>query len=158
MNDLTAGSIMTAKVMTAETCWSVQHLAEFLVEHSISGAPVVDEDGKVVGVVSLTDIVRHDAVPVEGDRQSSFYHDADGTFYSARDLEGFRVVKEDRVRVADIMTPIVYKVDRNRRLTEVADDMVRGRIHRVLVTQGDEVIGIISALDMLKAVRDQARV
>jgi len=154
MKDLTAQSVMTAEVKTAETSWSIQHLAEFLIEHSISGAPVLDDEGTLAGVVSLTDIVRHDTIPVEGPRRSSFYHDGDGTIYSSRELEGFRIVNEDRVTVGDIMTPIVFKVKEDTPLPAVADDMIRGQIHRVLVTRGNELVGIISALDMLKAVRD----
>jgi len=154
MKDLTAKSVMTTDVKVAESSWSVQHLAEFLIEHSISGAPVVDDDGRLAGVVSLTDIVRHDTIPGESAKRSSFYQDGDGTFYSSQELSGFRVVNEDRVTVGEIMTPVVYKVPENASLIDVADDMIRGQIHRVLVTQGRELVGIISALDMLKAIRN----
>lgn len=154
MKDLTAQSVMTTDVKIAESSWSIQHLAEFLTEHSISGAPVLDDEGRLAGVVSLTDIVRHDTIPVESTKRSSFYQDGDGTFYSSQELNGFRVVNEDRVTVGEIMTPIVYQVPEHASLIDVADDMIRGQIHRVLVTKGHELVGIISALDMLKTVRD----
>ena len=50
--------VMTHKVLTAGSDWTLAELKTFLLEHSISGAPVVDAHGKLVGVVSATDVMR----------------------------------------------------------------------------------------------------
>ena len=56
--------------------------------------------------------------------------------------------------VQDIMTPTVFSVDEEAALQHVADAMIRGRIHRVFVTRQKKLVGIITALDMLKIIRD----
>ena len=66
MKGLTAKDVMTREVLEAKAEWSLQSLAEFFIENSISGAPVTSESGKLVGVVSLTDIIRHDTLLEKG--------------------------------------------------------------------------------------------
>jgi len=57
MRELRAKDIMTKNILKVREDWSVHRLAEFFAENSISGAPVISTDGKLVGVVSLTDII-----------------------------------------------------------------------------------------------------
>ena len=52
------------------------------------------------------------------------------------------------------MTPMLFEVPETATVQEIADMMVRGGIHRVLVTSRKKLIGIVSALDILKVVRD----
>jgi CBS domain-containing protein len=52
------------------------------------------------------------------------------------------------------MTPTIFRVNENATVQQVADTMIRGRIHRVFVTQEEKVVGIISAADMLRVIRD----
>jgi len=59
--------------------------------------------------------------------------------------------------VRDIMNPVVYKVWKDTPIHEMADLMIKGRIHRLLVMDEDRVVGIATTMDMLKAVRDLAR-
>ncbi|RDH45035.1 CBS domain-containing protein [Zooshikella ganghwensis] len=148
-----ASDLMTTQVFTAHYDWSVNQLADFLVDHQISGAPVIDESGKLLGVVTLTDLVRYaslqsDEPPV---RDSSFYQALDNYRLSSEERNAFRVTVDNSTLVADIMTPLVYEVEPVTPLVQVAEAMVRGKIHRVLVTQNKEVVGIISVLDLLKA-------
>ena len=59
MKELTAKDVMTREVLAVGADWPLERLADFPVENSISGAPVTSEDGRLLGVVSVTDIVRH---------------------------------------------------------------------------------------------------
>jgi CBS domain-containing protein len=52
------------------------------------------------------------------------------------------------------MTPVIFSVSENARFQEMADTMVGGRIHRLIVTDGDSVIGIVTTLDLLRGLRD----
>ena len=63
MRGLTAKQVMTSKVLVAEADWSIERLCEFLIVKSISGAPVQSKEGNLIGVVSLSDIVRYDTQP-----------------------------------------------------------------------------------------------
>src|SRR6185369_12919234 len=56
MRPITAADVMNPRVLAAAADWTLPELADFLVEHEISGAPVVDAAGRLLGVVSVTDI------------------------------------------------------------------------------------------------------
>jgi predicted transcriptional regulator len=150
---LTAKDIMTREVLSARETWSVDRLAEFLIEHSISGAPVAAEDGKLIGVVSMTDIVRNRSVPVMEVTGPHEYYQALDRRFAREEISSLRFGSEDRTTVRDIMTPVVFEVGEDAAVRDVADAMIRGRIHRVFVTRERKPLGIISALDVLKVVR-----
>ena len=59
-----AKDIMNPDILAVGMDWSIDQLADYLIENSISGAPVISHDGKLHGVVSLTDIVRYKSIPV----------------------------------------------------------------------------------------------
>ena len=61
MRRLIARDLMNEEVMTVPADWTARQLAEFLTDNEISGAPVVDGEGHVVGVVSLSDLARSEA-------------------------------------------------------------------------------------------------
>ena len=63
MRGLTAYQVMTTEVLAVEADWSIERLCEFLIVNSISGAPVQSKGGNLIGVVSLSDIVRYDTQP-----------------------------------------------------------------------------------------------
>ena len=58
------------------------------------------------------------------------------------------------VTVRDIMTPVIYKVSEDTLVPEVADTMIKNRIHRVFVTHEEQLVGIIATPEMLQVVRD----
>jgi len=146
---LTAGDLMTGDILTVRPDWPVPALTDFLAKNSISGAPVVGEDGRLVGVVSLTDVARgkeRRAPPSASER----YVDGPAFVFAPTRKEIGARGPRPRVTVGDIMTPMVFDVPIDATVPEIADAMVRGRIHRVFVTENGMVIGIISALDLLR--------
>lgn len=155
-----ASDVMTRGVQCAGADWTVEELGRFLASHSISGAPVIDEHGHVIGVVSATDIIRAAAngaiATSEGEQQgaSAFYNDMAGMQLDKADLASMHLVSESLVTVRDIMTPMMFEVREDAELSEVADMMVRGRIHRVVVTRHGKVTGMISSLDLVRVLRD----
>jgi CBS domain-containing protein len=157
MGTLTAKDIMNRDVFTVRADWMVDQLADFLIENSISGAPVVSENGKLIGVVSLTDIVRYKSIPMNNPQPNmphEYYLHAPERLYSAEEIESFRIEAESLVTVRDIMTPMTFNVTEGTSLKRVADSMIRGRIHRVFVTKKEVLVGIITSMDMLKVIRD----
>jgi len=157
MTVLTAQQIMNPEILTAHAHWTLDQLAGFLVENGISGAPVVSDDESLIGVVSLTDLVRHDSMhgyEVTAEQTHDYYHYALQEQYAREELAALRVQTELLATVNDIMTPLIFQVSENTPVQEVADTMIRGRIHRVFVTRGKKVVGLIAALDMLKIIRD----
>ncbi len=149
---ITAEEVMTKQVVTVPYDWSVDRLARFLTDKSISGAPVVDEAGQVVGVVTLSDIVRQTGSGTVdmARRDDDFYQRMHDAHLSGEDQRAFHEAVDQSVLINDIMTPVVFEVANNTPLHQVADAMVSGRIHRVLVTDKRKMKGIITSLDILK--------
>lgn len=148
---LTAADIMTREILPAHDSWDIITLAEFLVANGISGAPVIDEEGALRGVVSVTDIARF---TVEGDaaeeRRYAHQFYTDRINFEEEELsEGIEVREDDSARVTDIMTPTVFTVDEETTLEEVSRSMVSNHIHRVFVSKQGRITGLISALDIL---------
>ncbi|MEF8939688.1 MAG: CBS domain-containing protein [Salinivenus sp.] len=148
-----AKDLMTTDVKTVEADWPIDRVAQFLIDHDISGAPVVDDD-QLVGVISLTDLARHNSSAGESvsERPTAYYrHELEGQ-YSDEDLDNLHLTEGDETTVEHVMTPQVYDVNEHTSIQQVAQVMHRGGIHRVFVTEDGEVRGIITALDMLKVV------
>ncbi len=157
MRALTAKYIMTNNVLEVRADWSLHRLAEFLVENSISGAPVISEDGKLTGVVTSADIIANDTIS-ENDPESygphEYYLHSLEHRYAKVEIASFSIHGEPLTTVGDIMTPTVFMVTEDTTLKEVADIMIKNLIHRIFVTREEKIVGIISASDMLKVIRD----
>lgn len=153
MKATTASEVMTRGVLTVDADWSISELATFLEDHAISGAPVVDAEGGLLGVVSVTDIARRGAVAESTAAEThAFYHHGVERVVAREEAARFRVV-DDASKVRDIMTPMIFSVEATASVEEVADAMIRGRIHRLFVMQDKRLVGVISSLDLLSQIR-----
>jgi len=155
--ETTVSDVMSSEVLSAEAGWSLDKLAEFLIDNSISGAPVTDADGELVGVVSMTDIVRQSGT-AGNNPGSEATHDVYRyeleRHLSQEEIKIFHTHYESPVEVRDIMTPMIFKVAEDDNIKDVAGTMLKGNIHRVFVTRGKKLVGIVTSLDMLKVIRD----
>lgn len=152
----TAADVMTKDVATVDSDWPIDRLMTFLADRAISGAPVVNAEGEPIGVVSLTDVARN-GVTVEGAagaNANAYYADGLARHVSREELGGFHADAGSATLVRDVMTPVVFAVDADATVQEVAATMTTGRVHRVLVTRAGKMAGIISAMDLLPLVRD----
>jgi CBS domain-containing protein len=154
---MTVSDIMRSEVLSAGVDWSLETLADFLVDNSISGAPVTTQDGELVGVVSLTDIVRQSSMSNShsdsGNTHDVYLYELE-SHMSRDEIRVFHAQEDSTVRVSDIMTPMIFRVDPDTSLQEIAETMLKGRIHRVFVTEDGRLTGIVTALDMLQVIRD----
>jgi CBS domain-containing protein len=66
----------------------------------------------------------------------------------------FHTQYESPVQVREIMTPMIFNVSEDDSVQAVADTMLKGRIHRVFVTRGNLLTGIVTSLDMLQVIRN----
>ncbi len=154
MIKLTAADVMTRGVQTVGADWTLDELRTFLVAHSITGAPVCDEAGKLVGVISATDLMRAAAEQDGTTENEHLYALGFDRRLDEDELRGLHLEAGSTTRVREVMTPLVFEVTPDASLFTVADMMTRGRIHRVFVSRGTKLEGVVSALDLVRVLRD----
>ena len=156
----TVADIMQRDVESISPDATVRELTRLLSDRDISGAPVVDEDGALVGVVSATDIVRkaaedstldlveHASVP---DTEIA-YHLPEEPDWLLVDWSAVGVPTQDRMTVADIMTEVSFGVSPSTSVRELAEFLSRGKIHRAVVLDEHKLVGIVTTMDVLRAI------
>ncbi|MDD5302067.1 MAG: CBS domain-containing protein [Elusimicrobia bacterium] len=140
-----AKDIMRKKVVAVESWLTLPELSKIFAEKSISGAPVVDEAGAILGVVSQTDLVRTRREAPAG--VPSYHREFDDTVRAA----GLHFEELDRTRVEQIMTPGAISLDEMTPVEKVAKVMIDSHIHRVLITRGEKLAGIVTTMDLMRA-------
>jgi len=152
MRLITAADLMNPRVLTVRQDLTVRELANVLVENEISGAPVEDRSGKLVGVVSLTDIAaafaEDEDEEEEGERGDFFLSEWEDDGMTREEIEELGL-DEAELTVAEIMTPEVFTVREDTPVSEIAEAMIQNHVHRIIVTREDRVVGIISTSDLL---------
>ncbi|EDM47108.1 CBS domain-containing protein [Marinobacter algicola] len=149
-----AYEIMTPSIKAVPQSWTMDRLARFLTDNEITGSPVTDETGEIVGIATLKDITefRWNASRSESDARMTPEEEQE-----ARRLRMaiFEEMGKVPVEVRDIMTPIVLSVDEQTPVRDIADIMMREHLHRIFITKDDKITGIVTTYDMLKLISDQ---
>ncbi|MEU2865605.1 CBS domain-containing protein [Streptomyces mirabilis] len=140
------GSVMATEVVTARYGTPFKEVARLLTEHRISGLPVIDEDDKVLGVISETDLmVRQAAVPdpYETPRRFRFT----GLTRGAR-----RQAAKGHARTAgQLMSVPPVTVHADETIAEAARTMAHSRVERLpVVDDEDRVVGIVTRRDLIQ--------
>ena len=151
MSERTARDVMTPEIEAIPETLTVRNLATFLIDNEISGAPVEDENGQLVGVVSLTDLARSASEGGSGlgERRSTFYMPDWEEIANPNELAELHL-EDDGLLVRDIMTPTVLAVDVDMPVSQVAKAMLEGHVHRLVVIDDTKVVGIVSSTDLLQ--------
>ena len=139
--------VMTPNVITVDPDTLVQDLAKLLSERNISGAPVVDKTGGIVGIVSEGDLLHRSELGTERHTQKRrawwLEHFASEL---ARDY-----VKSHGRTVKDIMTRDVATVSEDTELADIATLLETKRIKRVPVLRDGKIVGIVSRANLVRA-------
>jgi CBS domain-containing protein len=149
-----AKNIMNPNVVTVTDTMDLREVAKILVEERISGAPVVDELGHLVGVISQSDLVEYElATERELTVEAAFYRRPyDESLDPSR---GFQIEELPTDTVKDVMTPYLITVQEDTPIREVAARMAECGIHRLVVVDEDQQIrGIVTSLDVLRWVAE----
>ncbi len=151
---VTARDIMREDVVTVSYAAPLSDVERTLGDHRISGAPVTDEAGHVVGIVSLKDLIERYAENPESHprRGDGFYHLSTQELLDD-DFNSFEVPAEAEETAADIMTAEVYSVPVYAGLRDIAGVMSDRKVHRVLVQDKGRYIGLISTMEILDVLR-----
>ena len=150
-----ARDVMTTKVVTAKSTDSISDLVTRICEHKISGLPVVDEGGRLQGIVSKTDLLAHELLHqfdrvYEVDLRVIFNAMGETVPPSVDVMKSADGAGESRV--GSIMKSPVVTASPDTPLTEIAQLMQTHNIHRVVITEGERVAGIVTSMDLLKLI------
>jgi CBS domain-containing protein len=140
-----ASDVMTSNVISVTPDMTVREVARTFVDNGISGAPVLDPQGHVVGMISEGDLLRRSEIGTEGRTRSSWL-DLWSASHEARDY-----VKTHALKVSDVMTTDVVAVQPDTLLGEVAGILETRRIKRVPVTKAGRLVGIVSRANLVQA-------
>jgi len=140
-----AKDVMSVEVVTISSRTTVLEAAKLMLDRRISGLPVVNEEGRLVGIVTEGDLMRRAEIGTE----------LLPSIPNPKAIDDFKLsgeyFKSHGGRVEDIMTRDAVRVFENTPLAEVAALMALKGIKRVLVMGNDKVAGIISRADFLRA-------
>ena len=150
----TARDVMQTEVLVLNESDSLLEAHQFFLRHDITGAPVVNDDGLLVGVVSISDLMRAE----DEDRDTSrtvadYFSDYSGYANPNFDLDELRE-RLSEIPVSEVMTQDPICVAPDCPVNEIAALIRKHRIHRVLVaspgSEGEqEIAGIISLFDLV---------
>lgn len=161
LNKIHARSLMRTQVLKLSPNMPIPRALELFEDHKISGAPVVDSSGRVLGVLSATDITRSERMGEGGPRGESRKlvmrggDDESDDELAEEDLlsiEDYGPETSDGPTVGDWMNPEVISVRPESTLPELCRVLVENGIHRVLVMQDGELHGIVTSTDVVRCV------
>ena len=150
----TAKGVMTKNVIVVEEDMKVYRLMEILNENKISGVPVINKDGKLVGIVTKSDVLvtfldfgidlnlrigLKDILELEQEKGSA------------------EVKLETEMEINDVMTPNPITASEDTPIEKLAEIMIDKKIHRIIITKDNSIVGIISTLDLLHYVAGRSK-
>lgn len=142
--------IMTPQVITVGAETNIAEAIDLMLRHHISGLPVVDAAGKLIGIVSQGDFIRRAETGTQHRRARWL------SFLAGSDRVAADFVHEHGRKVGDIMTPNPRTVSEGTPLDEVVRIMESKSIKRLPVMRGDQMVGILTRADFLPVVADLA--
>ena len=140
-----ASDVMAKNVVTAKPTTTVREIAELMVKNRISGVPVVDDGGKLVGILSETDLLHRAETGTEKRRK----------WWLGAFVDSDRLAREYAAAhahaAADIMTRTVTTAEADMDLGDVADLLERKKLKRVPVMSGGKLVGMLTRGDLVRA-------
>ena len=144
---LNASDIMTTEVITVKKNTSLQDLARILYENHINGVPVVDDDGRLIGIICESDLIRKNKKLHIPTVVTIF----DAVFYleSPKKIEK-EIARINATKVEELYTKEVFTVDEKTEIDEIATFMTQKKVYTIPVVDGDRLVGVIGKADLIR--------
>jgi CBS domain-containing protein len=148
-----AHQIMTRPVITVTPETTIVEAANTMLQKHVSGLPVIDAAGKLVGIVSEGDFIRRSEIGTQR-KHGRFLKFILGPGQAATDF-----IHEHGRKVAEIMTPhlLTITITEDTAVDEIVELMEKNNVKRLPVMRGDRIVGIVSRANLLQAVASLAR-
>jgi len=150
MSELTAKDIMSRNVITINKDASIEELSELLLKNEISGVPVVDESGTMIGIATEGDVIIKNTEL----HFPRYFKLLDGIIY----LESFTRFKNNlkkhlATKVDEIMTRKVFSANEDTTVADIAEMMVKNRVNRIpIVDENNKPVGIVTRADIVRSI------
>lgn len=145
---LKASDIMTKDVIVVKSSTTVNDFANILINNKISGAPVVDDNGNIMGIVTENDLIE----------QNKRFHIPtvirifDAFITLNQPAVEQQIKKMTAATVADICSHEVISVGEDAPLDEIASIMSEKKVHHIPVVKDKKIVGIIGKIDIIKGI------
>jgi CBS domain-containing protein len=146
-----AHQIMTRKVISVKPDTSIADAANIMLQQHISGLPVVNETGKLVGIISEGDFIRRAEIGTQRKRGPWL------TFLVGPGRAATDYVHEQGRNVGEIMTSDLLTVTEDATLEAIVEVMEKNHVKRLPVLRGEQLVGIVTRVNLLRAVANLAR-
>ncbi len=146
---LTAKDVMTKNVTTVGAATTIEELARILMEHKISGVPVVDDNENLIGIVTENDLISRDKrlhIPTVMRLFDSFI-----MLESPGKIEK-EIKRMTAITVNDIYTKEAITVTEGTPVQDIATIMSEKKVHLIPVVEGKKILGIIGKIDLIKGI------
>lgn len=152
---LAAADFMQRDVVTVAPDDTLREALTLMTDNHVTGLPVMNGRSRCVGLITSSDILNYEEEHSAESAESGTtqYYDPETQQWESVPLSAFGLEELGDVRVKEVMTRDLIWVDRHAPLKEVAQRMIKDRVHRVLVMDKEaKLFGIISALDIVRVV------
>ncbi|MEW5704361.1 MAG: CBS domain-containing protein [Pseudomonadota bacterium] len=140
-----ASDVMSSPVITVKPYASVKEAATLFLDRGISAVPVVDDAGRLVGIVSEGDLIHRSEIGTERRRSWWLLLVAEEQALAAD------YIKTHAIKVADVMTRTVITATPETPLHEIAMTMEKNGIKRVPIVRDGQLVGIVSRANLVQA-------
>ena len=140
---MTIEQVMTRDVITVNPAASIHTAARLMVDHGVSGLPVVADDGKLVGIISEGDLILRHTRRAQRPWWRAFFEDPEQVAREYRKAAG--------TAVAEVMTHPVVSISPVWGIETAAAIFQNRRIRRIPVVRDGQLIGIVTRADLIKA-------
>lgn len=146
-----AHDVMTSPVITIKPTASVKDAVRLFLEHKISAVPVVDDQGKLVGIISEGDLLHRSEIGTSRHRPWWL------VLMSGDQILAADYIKANARRVADVMTRNVITAAPDTPLSEIAVMLEQHGVKRLPILRNGGLVGIVSRANLVQAVASSGR-
>jgi CBS domain-containing protein len=141
---------MTPIVISVGSDQTIVDATELMLRYHISGLPVIDAAGELIGILSESDLMRRAEPETQRQRQRRL------SFLVGADKSASGLARPDDRRVGEIMTPDPLTVSEDTPLDQIAEIMENNAIKRLPVVRGKQLVGMVTRADFVAAIADLA--
>ncbi|MEL6962249.1 MAG: CBS domain-containing protein [Pseudomonadota bacterium] len=139
-----AADVMSKDVITVAPDMSISEVARIILNHKVTSLPVVDGEGRLVGIVSEGDLVR--CSKSKRDAHRSWWL----TLMAGTNADQADVLGQGDRRVGDVMSKDVLLASETESLSQLIELLSRRRIKRLPIVKNGKLVGIVSRVDVLR--------